>query len=136
MMITGVLLALLLAVSFYSDLKHRHIYNALIGPVVLLALLIQLAQGGLAGFQSWLGGLLLGGALLLPPYLMGGMGAGDVKLLAAVGALQGPSFVLAAFIISALIGGLLSLYVLMRKGTTVPYGVAIAAGSVVTVMVM
>ena len=48
--------------------------------------------------------------------LLGGMGAGDVKLMAAVGSILGPTDVFTAFLYSALIGGLYALVVLYRHG--------------------
>ena len=70
------------------------------------------------GFEGLLfsgAGLLIGFALLIIPYLLGGMGAGDVKLLAAVGALTGTSFVLHSFFYTALIGGLIGLILLLKR---------------------
>ena len=54
--------------------------------------------------------------MLLPFYMLGGMGAGDVKLLAASGSILGPEEVLVAFLYSALIGGLYAIVVLYRHG--------------------
>ncbi len=59
------------------------------------------------------GGLFLGVAFLLPVYLIGGMGAGDVKLMGAVGSILGPQGVFIAFLYSAIAGGL---YALFRAG--------------------
>ena len=56
----------------------------------------------------------MGFGLLLIPYMLGGMGAGDVKLMGAIGALMGTSFVLNAFVYIALIGGLISLFIISR----------------------
>lgn len=86
-------------------------------------LTFHLAFGGLA-YAAWMGGLpmlgwALGGlavglALLLPLYAIGGMGAGDVKLLAGVGAWVGPQLVLGAFLASAIVGGLMALVMVAR----------------------
>jgi prepilin peptidase CpaA len=54
--------------------------------------------------------------LLLLPYVFGGMGAGDVKALAALGAWLGPMGVFSVFLYMALAGGLMSLGVLLWKG--------------------
>ncbi|WP_432821186.1 prepilin peptidase [Trichloromonas sp.] len=54
-------------------------------------------------------GLVLGLLLFLIPYLMGGMGAGDVKALAALGALLGPGAIFQVFLYTSLIGGVLSI---------------------------
>jgi prepilin peptidase CpaA len=93
-------------------------------------------------------GALLGLALLLPFYARRGVGAGDVKLLAALGALVGPQMLLWIALFTGLVGGALSLAVLARQGRLgpmlkqlvilrmrpaasglkAPYGVAIAGG--------
>jgi prepilin peptidase CpaA len=55
----------------------------------------------------------------LPAYAIGGMGAGDVKLLAGVGAWMGPQITFYAFCVSAIVGGVIALaMVLMRRGWT------------------
>jgi len=71
---------------------------------------------GMAGLLHSLSGLLLGLALLITVYLLGGMGAGDVKLMAAVGSLLGPQGVFEAFLGTALAGGIYALIVLASKG--------------------
>ncbi len=73
-------------------------------------------SGGWAGFGMGLTGLVVGLALLLPLYAIGGMGAGDVKLLAGVGAWFGPGVVLGAFVVSAIVGGLMAVVMVLRSG--------------------
>src|SRR5438874_6649350 len=65
--------------------------------------------GGTTGLLWALAGLAVGLALLLPLHAIGGMGAGDVKLLAGVGAWMGPAATTGAFVASALVGGLMAL---------------------------
>jgi prepilin peptidase CpaA len=72
--------------------------------------------GGAHGLAWSLGGLALGLALLMPLYMIGGMGAGDVKLLAGVGAWMGPSIVLGSFVVSALVGGVIAVAMVVRAG--------------------
>lgn len=88
-------------------------------------LTFHLAAGGLA-YATWtaggpglawsLGGLALGLALLMPLHMIGGMGAGDVKLLAGVGAWMGPAIVLGSFLVSAIVGGILAVAMVVRAG--------------------
>ena len=66
----------------------------------------QQLKNGLNGFLFGAGGLFAGLALLFIPYLMGGMGAGDAKLMGVVGGVLGVEGVFYAFISSALVGGL------------------------------
>lgn len=67
-----------------------------------------------SGYPGWEGlgyslcGTAVGLALLLPPYAIGGMGAGDVKLLAGVGAWMWPGVTFFAFAVSAIVGGLIA----------------------------
>ena len=70
---------------------------------------------GLDGFMHSAGGLFLGLALLLPIYIIGGMGAGDVKLMGAVGSILGPHGVFIAFLCSAMAGGVYALFILCRN---------------------
>jgi prepilin peptidase CpaA len=62
------------------------------------------------------GGFALGLALMLPGHFVGATGAGDVKLLAAVGTLLGPTGVAVAFMYTAILGGLLALAVAIHRG--------------------
>ena len=71
---------------------------------------------GLGGIKDSLLGLFLGVVLLILPFALGGMGAGDVKLLAAVGALNGPSFVLYTFLYGAIAGGILAVFYALLRG--------------------
>ena len=57
----------------------------------------------------------MGGALLYLPFVMGGMGGGDVKLLAAIGAFAGPAGVTKIFLASAIFGGVLSLAAIAKE---------------------
>jgi prepilin peptidase CpaA len=111
------LLVLILAICVITDVKNRMIYNIIIFPGLLVAFVSHLIIGGWSDLAHSLVGFLVGFSLLLIPYLLGGMGAGDVKLLALVGALKGTAFVLATSVYMALVGALLALgFLLCRKG--------------------
>ena len=99
-----------------GDLKTRRIPNYLTFGGALAGLGFQLGFHGWGGLGLGLLGLALGFALLLLPYLMGGMGAGDVKALAAMGAWLGPRQTFWLFIYMALAGGVLALGILLWKG--------------------
>jgi prepilin peptidase CpaA len=73
-------------------------------------------QGGATAALWALAGATVGLALLLPLYSIGGMGAGDVKLLAGVGAWMGPAVTLGAFLCSGVLGGLMALAMVARSG--------------------
>lgn len=108
-------LGLTLGIAALTDWREHKIYNKLLVPAFLIALLLNMFQGGISGLTSSLFGATLGFVLLLLPYLMGGIGAGDVKFLAVIGAFGGASFVLTSFFYGAVIGGLISAFILARN---------------------
>lgn len=116
MTLQNLILIVLLAAAVYWDLKLRKIPNKITVPAAFLGfLLFLLYEGGKGAGQSALG-FLLGLVIFVIPYGFGGMGAGDVKLMAAVGALKGPEFILRAALATALAGGLMALVVQIWKG--------------------
>ena len=115
-MFSDMALLIVISISLYTDLRYRKIYNAVLIPAFLLALLFNFYSGGLGSLIFSLKGATLGLTLLLLPFIMGGMGAGDVKLLAVIGAWQGPQFVWFCFLCTALIGGIIAALHLVRKG--------------------
>ena len=100
----------------WGDLRTYRIPNYLTFGAALAGLVFQAVFHGLDGVGSSLLGLALGFSLLFPVYLLGCMGAGDVKALAALGAWLGPSLTLMLFVYMALAGGLLAIGVLIYKG--------------------
>jgi prepilin peptidase CpaA len=110
-----VALGLTLSIAAYTDWREHRIYNKLLGPAFLFAIIFHAASGGIAGIKLSLLGTLLGFSLLLIPYFLGGMGAGDVKLLAVIGAFGGADFVFTSFLYGAVIGGIISGALLVRR---------------------
>ncbi|MBO9597263.1 MAG: prepilin peptidase [Cohnella sp.] len=109
------MLVMLMAVCVFTDLKSRKIYNVVVYPALLWAIGVHALTGGWSGLAHSLLGFAVGLCLLLIPYLMGGMGAGDVKLLALVGALEGYAFVLEASVYMSLIGGVMAIGIILFK---------------------
>lgn len=107
------LLAVLAAVF---DLRERRIPNWLTVSGVVAGLALQAWLGGLPGLGQ--AGLGLGLALLihLPLFALRALGGGDVKLMAAIGALAGPKDFVVIFVFNALLGGALALAVVIGKG--------------------
>jgi prepilin peptidase CpaA len=118
--LNAVLIGLLtLAVTF--DLKERRIPNWLVLTGIITVLGYYLTKGNYHECLISLKGLGLGIALLLIPFLMGGMGAGDVKLLGMVGAFKGSVFVFNCFIWMALIGGFIAGVLLLKRHRLVDF---------------
>lgn len=115
MNIDACLLGLML-IAVISDLRTRRIPNVLILAGLGTAFLYHGYTGGWGGIIFSLKGFGLGMALLMLPFMAGGMGAGDVKLLGMIGALKGSLFVFNTFIWMALWGGLIVVILLIQKG--------------------
>ncbi|RUL49578.1 A24 family peptidase [Lysinibacillus antri] len=113
-MVEIVLLSVLL-ICLITDIYSRRILNVVTIPAILFGLIYFTAQSGLEGLWFSFSGFILGLILLLIPFMLGGMGAGDVKLMAAIGALMGSTFVLYAFFFTAVIGGCISGIILLRR---------------------
>ena len=107
--------ACILVIAAAWDLRYQKIPNLLTFPAILFALFYNCATTGFEGLVLSTGGLALGIALLIVPYLMGGMGAGDVKLMGAVGAVLGPRAVFNAFLLTAIIGAVYSVFLLLYQ---------------------
>jgi prepilin peptidase CpaA len=110
-----VLVACLLAAI--TDLWKFRVYNYLTVPLLLSGLLFHgLTQGG-EGLTVSLLGALFGLAVLVPFCLLGGIGAGDVKLLAGVGAWLGVPATFLIFLLSGLVGGAYALVLVLARGS-------------------
>lgn len=119
------------AVSCLWDVRWRRIPNALTFGSAALACVVYAAGEGVAGAGFSAAGWLTGLVLFLPWFLAGGMGAGDVKLLAAFGAWLGPWQTLRACLFAMLAGGALALFVVVRQrrlGHAVRSAVHLAVG--------
>src|SRR5260370_12060349 len=99
-----------LAISItYMDVRYRRIPNKLVLVILIGGLVINTVFNGWNGLLASLGGCALAFGLMLFLHIFATMGAGDVKLFAAVGAVIGISYVLPTLIIVALTGGVLAL---------------------------
>lgn len=101
-------LAVLIPGTLYAswiDFAERRVPNWLNALLAALGLALQTYFFGLSGLGWALAGLAVGFATLIVPWAMHGMGAGDVKLMAAIGAWLGPILTLWSFCAGAIIGG-------------------------------
>jgi prepilin peptidase CpaA len=113
----AVLITVVLLVAAWTDTRSGRIPNRLTAAVVVLAFLLA-ALPGQPGGSLWVAGqgLLWGAALLLPFYVLRLMGAGDVKLMAALGALMGWPDIGWLMLLTLVCAGLLSVVLALRWG--------------------
>jgi len=135
-------------VAAIVDMRSRRIPNWLTAAALAVGVGLNAWQGGFSGALVAFGGAGLGLALLLPFYMLRAIGGGDVKLLAGIGAIVGAQALVSVALYGALVGGVISLGVLLSRGRwpglmreavalrqpprlsglKAPYGVAIAVG--------
>jgi prepilin peptidase CpaA len=106
-------LVIVLVIAAVIDFRVQKIPNLLTFPTMILALACHAVMNGMDGVIFCLQGLILGVAILILPYLMGGMGAGDAKLMGAVGAVLGSRGVFNAAVFTAIVGGFYALVLLL-----------------------
>ena len=106
----------LVTVAARADVRTRTIPNRLTFPALLLGLAVHGALGGADGLKSSLVGMAVAGGVLFPGWLFRWMGAGDVKLMAAVGAWLAWPQGLIGVLASLVMGGVISLIVALRRG--------------------
>jgi prepilin peptidase CpaA len=136
-----------------EDLSRRRISNWTSGGAVVAGLIVHFVQKGWSGVLHSLFGAAIGFGVFLVFYLLGGMGGGDVKLMAGFGALLGDARILPASLLAAMAGGVMAVIYLMvqaagrswkarsgkavlataagggRSGESIPYAPAITAGA-------
>ena len=111
---TGVVLVALALAAREDVLRHR-IPNTLSATALLLGVGLAGLAGGWSGLVDSVGGAAMGFAVLFPFYLRRGMGAGDVKLMAAAGAYLDPSSALLAAAIALVAGVFLAVATVARR---------------------
>jgi prepilin peptidase CpaA len=160
------LVPLALVITYY-DVRYRRIPNPFVLATLATGLVVNSLGDGLAGALASLGGCALAFALMFVLHVFGAMGAGDVKLFAAIGSVVGASLVLPTFFVVVLVGGVLGVVTMLRSGSvrttlhntlmllvgllpgwtmprltvptdrrkTIPYGVAITFGSLLSLLI-
>jgi len=105
-----------LAIISIIDARSSKIPNKITISFFILALTYNIIFSGWGGLGFALAGTASGLGLLLPIFLLGGMGAGDVKALAALGALMGPKDILQIFLYMGIVGGVIGLMYFVVSG--------------------
>lgn len=103
-------------VACVTDVRSRKIPNLLTFGAALCGLLFHGAASGVPGLVTATSGWATGVALFLPFFLLRGMGAGDVKLLAALGAWLGPMQTIWLALFTSIAGGVMALIVAVSTG--------------------
>ena len=115
--VPGAVAAVVIAVALYFDVRWRKIPNAWTVPAAAAGVAYHVLQSGLRDGGAFAGaGLLVGVGVFLIPFLLGGMGGGDVKLFAALGAWLGWTDVLLLALVAAAAGGIAALAIMAIKG--------------------
>lgn len=161
------LLIPLAVIIAYYDVRYRRIPNAFVLATLAAGIAVNAIFGGLQGVTESVAGCALGFFLMFTLHVFGAMGAGDVKLFAAIGAVTGAHLVMPTFLVVVLTGGLLAIVSIVRSGMvgttmhrvlqifvgllpgwqmpkfavpmdrryTIPYGVAITLGSIISITI-
>ena len=124
------------AVAINGDIRRRQIPNSICAALLVTGALTAGYCRGWLGFRDALLGAAIGFLIFLIPYWLGGMGGGDVKLMAGFGAVTGLHGVLPALLLVAASGGTMAVFYLthqkLRRRTVpaaIPYAPAIVIGS-------
>ena len=100
----------------YHDVRYRRIPNAFVLATLISGLTLNVTIDGLQGGLYSIGGCVLAFILMFMLHVFGAMGAGDVKLFAAIGSVLGAQLVLPTFVVVVLTGGVLALVSVLRSG--------------------
>ncbi len=103
------------AASALIDLRTRRVPNPLTLGIAVTGLALAATRWSGLSVTSAALGLAVGILLMLPAYVFGAMGGGDLKLFAALGTLLGPAATVAAFLYTLILGGLLAVVVAMQR---------------------
>ncbi len=120
-MLLNILLISVLVICFITDLRVQKIYNKVIFPSLAVAVASNALFYGYNGLKLSLLGFITGLCILFIPYILGGIGAGDVKLLALIGAIKGSIFVMNTAIYMGLIGGTIAIIIIMIHKETISF---------------
>lgn len=118
-LINSAVLLLLVLTSVFFDVTKKIIPNYITIPAIFLGFVTCGIVDGINGIKFSIFGLLVGLVIFMIPFMLGGMGGGDVKLIAAIGALKGWEFVIWTTIYSGIAGGAIIIVILLREKSLV-----------------
>ncbi|HVP11295.1 MAG TPA: A24 family peptidase [Phycisphaerae bacterium] len=99
----------------WKDYREHRVPNWLNAAIALTGLATQATFGGWAGLENGLKGMLLAFGMLILFWAIKGMGAGDVKFMAAIGTWLGPDMTVSAVMVGAVLGGLIAVGMIIRR---------------------
>lgn len=115
MLCKSAVLACLLAVAVYSDIRYYRISNFIAAPAIAAGFIINAVTGGPKGLLAACLAAAAPAVLLMILFALRMMGAGDIKLFSAAGAIMGPHFILYAVVFSFLVGGVMAAAVILLR---------------------
>lgn len=126
---------ILTIICIITDYKYKKIYNKITFPGMAIGILTNIlflnsTNNLILSLQNAIYGIILGFILLFIPYYLGGMGAGDVKMLMMVGAFIGPKRIFIVFLISSISGLIYSITAIIKKNGIM--GIIIAGNKILT----
>ena len=114
-------------VAAYIDGKELRVPNKLTFPMIIAGWIFCTVNAAMNG-QGWYVGLgysllgtVAGLCTLLPAYAIGGMGAGDAKMMAAIGAWLGATIVFYSFCVGTIVGGIMAVIMIVSAGDTMKH---------------
>jgi prepilin peptidase CpaA len=131
---------IVLVIAIFTDLRSRRIPNWLVLPFMIAGLVVPACFDGWNGLLHSAEGFGLGALVFGFISVVGSMGMGDVKLVAAIGAWVGPRQLVLAMVLTAMTGGLIALAMAIPgafkgevwKSRKIPYAPAIAVGTFIS----
>jgi Flp pilus assembly protein, protease CpaA len=106
---------MVLTICLITDIVTQKIFNVVLVPAFLFGITYNVVAAGWSGLELSLLGTLFGLGILIIPYVLGFMGAGDVKLLAVIGAIKGYVFVIYTTVFMSLTGGVIAVIILIYQ---------------------
>lgn len=114
-MYADITVILLIILAAYFDITTSKIPNRITVTLIIFGILYNTITNGITGLIFSSLGIMSGVIVFIIPFILGGMGGGDVKLMAAIGALKGWRFVLITTIYTGIVGGVIVILILIRQ---------------------
>jgi Flp pilus assembly protein protease CpaA len=114
--VTVVVVLIAVIIAAITDLRCFRIHNALTLPLLVTGLIFHTYLSGTAGLINSFAGVAFGSGLLMIFYLLGGIGAGDVKMMAGIGAWLGWPLIVTVLLVTAIAGAVYAVGLIVAFG--------------------